>query len=348
MTDYERICDFQNLYRAHLNARKGKRGKNEVIQFEMRLSENLVRMSQALQNRSYRMRGYYHFIIYEPKQREIFAAYYPDRVMLHCVCDEVLTPLLERRLIYDNAACQKGKGTHFAIGRLTKFLREHYAGHGNMGYVLKCDVTKYFASIDHEVLKRQLKRMVKDPDVQSLLDQVIDSYETKEQPGRGLPLGNQSSQCFAIYYLDPLDRLIKEKLRVKHYIRYMEDFLLVQHDKEFLYHCLYQIRELVENTLNLKLNAKTQVFPLKNGIEFLGWRFYLTDAGKVVRKMKPQSKLRFKRRLKKLQRDYADGSIELEDVKACLASYKGHLMHGHTYRLKANAFRRFVLRRNSV
>ena len=347
MTDYEKICDFQNLYQAHLRARRGKRAQQEVAAFETNLSENLVKMSEALKKRAYQMSGYYHFTIYEPKQREIYAAYYPDRVMLHCVCDEVLMPLLERRLIYDNAACRKGKGNHFAIKRTTYFLREHYARYKNEGYILKCDIASYFASIDHEVLKHQLKRLAKDPDIRNLLYQVIDSYETEGRPGKGLPFGNQSSVCFAIYYLDPLDRLIKEKLRVKHYIRYMDDFLLIHHDKEFLQECLRQIRALLEDTLKLELNAKTQLFPIKNGVEFLGWRFYLTETGKVIRKMKQQSKLRFKRRLKKLQRDYENGSIELQDVKASLASYKGHLMHGHTYRLRANAFGHFVLRRNA-
>lgn len=125
VSDYERICDFQNLYKAHLRARQGKRNKQEVIQFEMKLAENLTRMSAALENRTYRMKGYYHFTIYEPKKREIYAAHYQDRVVLHCICDEVLNPILWKRLIYDNAACQKGKGTHFALDRFSLFLRKY-------------------------------------------------------------------------------------------------------------------------------------------------------------------------------------------------------------------------------
>lgn len=334
MTDYEKICDFCNLYLAHLEARKGKRGKTEVIRFENHLSENLTKMSWSLQNRSYQMHEYYHFTVHEPKKREIFAAHYSDRVMLHCVCDQVLAPLLERHLIYDNAACRIGKGSHFALDRFSLFFREHYRDHGAHGYALKCDVTQYFASIDHEVLKAALKRLLKDPDVLALLYHVIDSYETEGRPGRGLPLGNQSSQCFAIYYLDPLDRLIKERLRVKHYIRYMDDWILLHPDRAFLEHCLKEIRRMVEEKLNLKLNPKTQIFAIGEGVEFLGWRFFLTDTGKVIRKLRPSSKLRIQRRMKVLWKGYESGELEREAVRSSLMAYRGHLRHGDTYAMQ--------------
>jgi hypothetical protein len=345
VTDYEKICDFQNLYQAHLRARRGKRDKPEVIRFELNMASELSSMQRALEARSYKMHGYYHFIVHEPKRREIFAAYYPDRVLLHCVCSEVLIPVLQKRLIHDNAACQEGKGIHFAIRRFSGFMREHYKYHGAEGYVLKCDVSKYFASIDHGVLKRQLEKVMPDREIMALLAHYIDSYSTAGRPGKGLPLGNQSSQWFGIYHLDGVDRLIKEVLRVRHYVRYMDDLLLIHRDKAFLQDALHQIRGMVEDSLNLELNGKTQITPLRGGVEFMGWRFYLTDTGKVIRKLKTQSKLRFKRRLKKIQKDYAAGLLELEDVKHTLASYHGHLKHGHTYKLTSKAFREFVLKR---
>ena len=345
MTDYEKICDFQNLYKAHINSRKGKRKKTEIVKFEVNLARNLVIMHEQLLNKTYKMNGYYHFTIYEPKERDVFAAYYPDRVLLHCICDEVLTPLLQKRVIYDNVACQIGKGTHFAMTRLTKFMCEHYKTHGAQGYFLKCDVTKYFASIDHEILKKKLDKVLVDKDIKKLVFDFIESYETAGRPGVGLPLGNQSSQWFAVYYLDQADRFIKEKLRVKHYIRYMDDLLLIHHDKQFLVDALKQIRMVVEGELKLELNGKTQIFPIRNGVEFLGWRFYITETGKVVKTLKAQSKLRYKRRLKGLQKEYATGKIELENVKNAIASYKGHLMHGHTYKLKQKAMQNLILKK---
>lgn len=344
---YEKVYDFQNLYKAHLRSRRGKRGKTEVIRFELKLAENLARMSEELKNHSYQMSGYYHFTIYEPKQREIFAAYYRDRVLLHCICDEILAPAIGPRLIYDNAACQIGKGTHFALNRFSKFLREHYKMYGREGYVLKCDICKYFANIDHEVLKTKLKKVISDQDILNLLFLYIDSYETEEKPGKGLPLGNQSSQWFGIYYLDSLDRMIKEKLRIKHYVRYMDDCLLLHPDKEFLLACAAKISDMLKNDLHLELNRKTQIYSLHRGVEFLGWRFFLTDTGKVVRKLKKQSKTRMRRRLCRLQKDYAQGIIGLEDAHASFASYMGHLRHGNTYHLQTKICRDFVLRRGA-
>ena len=345
MTDYEKICDFQNLYKAHVISRRGKRHKAEVIEFELNLSSSLTRLKEQLDKRTYKMRGYYDFIIREPKERRIYASHYSDRVVQHCLCDEVLKPVIQKRLIHDNAACQPGKGTHFALNRLSGFIREHYKKNGANGYFLKCDISKYFASIDHAVLKENLVRIVKDEEVRNLLFLIIDSFASDGTPEKGLPLGNQTSQWFAIYYLDPVDRMIKERLRIKHYVRYMDDLILVHPDKAYLKKCLDQIRELAEGELKLKLNEKTQIFPLKNGVQFLGFHFYLSDSGKVIRKLKVQSKIRYKRRLVKLQKDYADGLIDLDKVKNVLASYKGHLMHGHTYKLKEKVMRDFVLKR---
>lgn len=345
MTDYEKICDFNNLYKAHCKARRTKRAKPEVLQFELKLSENLIRISRDLKAGTYKMQGYYHFKIYEPKERDVYASSYQDRVILHCVCDEVLMPLIQKRIIYDNVACQTGKGTSFAIKRLTYFYAQYYKKYKNEGYILKCDISKYFASIDHQALKEMIRKIVKDENVFNLLEMYIDSYETKGRHQCGLPLGNQSSQCFAIYYLNPLDRLIKEQLKIKYYIRYMDDFLLIHPDKGYLQECLIKIEQLVEGDLKLKLNEKTRIYHLKEGIEFLGWKFYLSKSGKVIRKMKPQSKKRFKRRLKKLQQEYEEGTVSLEDVRNSIASYKGHLRDGHTFRLRQEIFSQFNLTR---
>lgn len=347
MTDYEKICDFQSLYKAHLASRRCKRYKREVINFELNLAKNLTEIQSKLEKRTYKMNGYYNFKIYEPKERQVYAAFYADRVVQHCICDEVLCSILQPRLIYDNAACQIGKGTHFAMKRLTKFLSEYYKQHGAKGYVLKCDISKYFASIDHEVLKNKLEKVVADPDVKNLLFHFIDSYETPGQSGKGLPLGNQSSQWFSIYYLDSLDRLIKERLRVKYYVRYMDDCILIHENKDFLQTCLQEMQMLLENELKLQTNKKTQLFPIKNGVEFLGYRFFLTDTGKVIKKMRTASKKRFKRRLKKVENDYAQGAISLDDAQNTIASYKGHLKHGHTYRLRENVYKDFILVRKT-
>lgn len=346
MTHYESLCEFQNLYTAHKMARRGKQDKPDVISFELELGSNLWRLKNELEQRTYRAKPYYTFWVHDPKERKIDALHYADRVVQHSLCDNVLAPVLERRLIYDNAACRKSKGTHFALRRLTGFLVEHYKKHGAKGYVLKCDIAKYFDNIDHAVLKAKLKSAILDADILNLLYQIIDSYHP--DTGKGIPLGNQTSQWFALYYLDPVDRLIKEKLRIKHYTRYMDDFLLIHESKDYLNHCKCEIEALLHDKLHLSFNAKTQIFPIKNGAEYLGWRFYLTDTGKVIKRLRTSAKKRFKRRLKSLQSAYAAGETELSDIKRSLASYHGHLKHGHTYRLRKAVYGSFVLRRDST
>ena len=203
MTDFEKIWSFENLYRAHLRARLGKRHEAEVIDFERELSANLVCLSERIRNKTYRISGYYSFKVYDPKERDIHALHYRDRVVQHCICDDVLEPVLDKALIYDNCACRRNKGTHFSMDRLSGFMRDFYKKHGTEGYFLKIDIRKYFNSIDHDILKQILCRKICDTDVLELLYHIIDSYEFA--PNKGLPLGHQTSQWFAILHLDRID-----------------------------------------------------------------------------------------------------------------------------------------------
>ena len=346
MTDYEKIWSFQNLYNAHRVARLGKRDVKEVIDFELSLSKNLTRISDSLRNRSYKMSGYYSFYVHDPKERKIHALHYVDRVVQHCICDEVLAPTLDRKLIYDNAACRIGKGTHFAIERVNGFLQAHYNKYGADGFFLKCDILKFFDSIDHDILKRKLARVFSDKDVLTLLYQIIDSFEVTY--GKGLPMGNQTSQWFAIYYLDGFDRLIKEKLQIRYYSRYMDDCVLIHEDKQYLKDCLQQMTAYLQDELHLEFNEKTQIFPLRNGVDYLGWHIYLSETGKIIRKVKQQTKQRFKRKLRYMQHAYRKGQMDLPEIKQVLSSYRAHLSYGHSYKLQKKNLESFVLTKNPL
>lgn len=343
MDEYERIYCFENLYQAHKMARRGKQAKREVISYELRLSENLERLQYHLKKHTYQIRGYRKFLIHDPKRREIQALSYGDRIVQHSLCDNVLGPYLEKRLIYDNSACRKGKGTHFAISRLTAFLRKHYRQYGTNGYILKCDIKKYFNSVDHAVLKEKINRMALCEDVRWLLEMIVDSYEYEQ--GKGLPMGNQTSQWFALYYLDGLDRLVKEKLGIRYYSRYMDDMILIHPDKTYLKECLKEMKSYVESELKLEFNEKTQIHAVRQGVDYLGFHFYLTETGKVIRKLRQSGKKRLKRKLRHYRHAYAEGKIELEAVSRSVASYKGHLKHAHTYQLQKNIWNQFVLKR---
>jgi RNA-directed DNA polymerase len=336
--DYDKIYKFDNLYNAYIASRKGKRSTREVIQFEMNAGANLCKIQEKLMNGTYKLAGYYHFTIHDPKLREIYALHYQDRIVQHSLCDNVLAPFFESHLIYDNSACRKGKGTLFAMNRLNAFMHEHYRQYGKEGYFLKCDIRKFFDSIDHTLLKQRLEHIVDDERTMRMLCNIIDSYEVT--PGRGIPMGNQTSQWFALYYLDPLDRLIKEKLRIKHYTRYMDDCILISNSKETLNSALSEMRNLL-NLLHLEFNAKTQIFPISHGVEYLGWRFYLTDSGAVVRRLKKHSKIRWQHRLRKLQNDFDNGNIDLPKVNESVVSYQNHMSYGNTYNLYCRVMEKF-------
>lgn len=195
---------------------------------------------------------------------------------------------------------------------------------------MKCDISKYFYRINHDVLKSQLRRVIHDPDVLWLLDLIIDSTD-----GPGIPIGNHTSQWFAILYLSGMDHMIKERLGIKFYGRYMDDFYLIHPDKEYLLYCLEEIRKFLA-PLGLELNHKTAVFPLSQGIDFLGFRTYMTDSGKVVRKLRRESKNRIRRKLKKFRHLLDEGRITFETVVQSYSSWVGHAAHGNSYHLIRN------------
>ncbi len=312
---YDQIFSFKNLYKAHMKARRSKRHKCEVILYEMNLGENLTKLEKELINETYKIKGYYKFMINDPKLREIQALSYEDRIVQKALCDGFLSEYLERRLIYDNAACRKDKGTDFARERLKFFLRRYYKTYGNSGYVLKMDIRKYFDSIDHLILKDKFNK-VKDERIKELLYEIVDSYE--KTSNKGLPMGNQTSQWFALYYLDGVDRLIKENLRIEYYTRYMDDMILIHHNKEYLNYCLNEIK-LILNKLKLELNDKTEITPITHGIEYLGFRFYLLSTGKINLRLRSSSKRRIVNKYKKV---INNNKLSLEYKRQVDNSYK--------------------------
>lgn len=329
MDDFENIISFESLYKAHRRARLSKRHKKEVILFEAELSKNLWALHYDLKYGKYEVGGYHNFMIYDPKEREIQAIGYRDRIIQHSICDNYLTPLLNRHLIYDNAACRKNKGTSFAISRWRAFMSEYYKKNGTNGYFVKLDVKKYFPSINHDRLKEKLSKIVDDERILNLLFKIIDSYNREENIG--LPMGNQTSQCFALLYLDNVDRYIKEKMQVKYYVRYMDDMLLLIREKQKAKRCITDVnRLLTENCLIL--NPKSQMVAIKNGVDFLGWRFSYGKNGKIIQKVRPSTKKRILERtgFTAFQvRTHHKSKLKLSQVKA---SYIGHLKQGNTFK----------------
>ena len=274
------------------------------------------------------MSPYNTFEVYEPKRRVVMSNSYKDKVVQHSLCDNVLEPILTRSFIRDNYASQVGKGTHYGLDRLQEFMRRFYRKNGIDGWILKGDISKYFYSIRHDVLKTLIREKITDPDVLWLVDLIIDSTEGNV----GIPIGNQTSQLFALLYLDGLDHFVKEKLGIKYYGRYMDDFFLIHHDKAYLQECRKQIEAFVQ-ARGLSLNAKTNIFPLKHGVDFLGFHTYLTESGAVIRKVRRRSKNNMKRKLKKLAALHAAGRIDAKTVEQSYQSWRGHAEKGNSYHL---------------
>ena len=284
-----------------------------------------VQTAQEL--KTYELSEYHTFKVYEPKERDVMSNSFRDKVVQHSLCDNVLEILRKKNFLYDNYASQVGKGTDFGLNRLDGFMHKFYRQHGLEGWVLKCDIRKYFYSIPHEYLKRILEPYVPEEDVRWLLWYIIDSTADP-----GIPIGNQSSQLLAVLCLSPLDHFIKEKLGIKYYGRYMDDFYLIHEDKEYLKQCLKDIGMFLA-PMGMQLNQKTQIFPLKNGVDFLGFHIYLTETGKTVWKIRRRSKSNMSRKLKKFRKLLDRGLITMESIHQSYQSWKGHALRGNCHHL---------------
>ncbi|MDA0283861.1 MAG: reverse transcriptase/maturase family protein [Planctomycetota bacterium] len=334
------LTSFEHLLKSSEKAKRGKRFRSTVARYEFNLERELFALQAALRRKTYRPGQYRSFYIYEPKKRLISAAPYRDRIVHHALTS-ILEPIFEPTFISDSYACRKGKGTHAAVDRCQQFARR-------FRYVFKADIRRFFPSMDHDILKEQIARKIKDPDVLWLAGLIIDSSNPQEDvrhcfPGddlfthgerrRGIPIGNQTSQFFANVYLDPLDHFVKERLRFKGYVRYVDDFLLFSDDKRQLAEARERIVQFLVG-LRLKLHPrKNTIFPVKEGIRFLGYRVFPTH-----RLLVKENVWRFLRRVRRMQKDFSDGQTTLPEIKQRLMSWSGHARQADTHRLLTYLF----------
>lgn len=322
MTDFKKITNFENLYRAFRKSKKGNGHKISASKFNIHVLEGINLLKQSLENKTYAVSPYNEFKVYEPKERIVKAGSFKDKIVQHSLCDNVLLPLFQNEFIYDNYAGQIGKGTLCGLDRLSYHMQKFYNQYGMNGYILKCDISKFFYTISHNILKEIVGYHVLDRDVYWLCEQFIDSTE-----GLGIPLGNQVSQVFALLYLNGLDYFIKTELGIEYYGRYMDDFYLIHPDKEYLKYCLFAIQQYVES-LELTLNNKTQIIPFKNGIKFLGFHTYIID-GKTVRKIKNENRRNAGRKYRKMIKLVQEGKLSIEKFDESYSAWINHAKHGN-------------------
>ena len=328
MTDFEKVIDFHNMYRAYRRAKCGKGYKKSSARFNVVALDGVNTLIAQLKNKTYTIAKYNEFKVYEPKERIIQTTSFKDKVVQHSLCDNVIMPRLQKVFIHDNCAGQKGKGTLFGLDRLRDQMLDFHSKYGMNGYILKCDVTKYFYNIAHEQLKEIVAyHFGHDPDILWLCNLFIDSTE-----GNGIPLGNQINQGFALLYLDSMDKLIKYELGIEYYGRNMDDFWLIHPSKEYLKYCLEVIRAYLE-TLNLTLNGKTQIFPFKNGVNYLGFHTYVTAEGKAIRKLSNQKKRNAQKKYTRMAKLVAAGELPMEKFETSYKAHKAHRKHGNCYKM---------------
>lgn len=306
-------------------------------------------MLEELRTEAYQPGPYRTFYIHDPKKRMISAAPFRDRVVHHALCN-IIEPLFEPTFIYDTYANRKGKGTHAGIRRCQQFLRQYK-------YVLKADIRKYFPSIDHGILKGLIARKIKCSRTLALIGKIIDNSNSQESvpdyfPGddlftlskrrKGLPMGNLTSQFFANLYLSPFDHFAKEQLGFKGYVRYVDDFVCFDNDKSRLHQTKAEMQRFMASELRLLLHPqKSQVFPTKNGVTFLGQRVFTTH-----RRLKRENVQRFRKRLAIRLKDYEAGKISPELMECQLNSWLGHAKQADTFRLRKRIF--FHLRKQGL
>lgn len=310
------------------------------MKFTNHLEENLINIQNELICKTYSVGRYREFFVNEPKKRLIMALPFKDRVIQWAIY-QVLNPYFEKAFIRDSFACRVGKGTHKAVARLQYWLRYKHRRHEQF-YALKLDISKYFYRVDHTVLMDILRRRIGDEDLLWLLDVIVrcehtkfgiplgdHQFEADRIGGVGMPIGNLTSQMFANLYLNELDQYAKQKLRVRHYLRYMDDIVVLHQDKKYLWELKGQIDKFVVDHLHLQLNNKTMVRKASLGIEFVGFRVWPTH-----KKLRKKSALKMKRRLRYLQRAYGKGDVDMQQVNSSVQSYFGIMKHCDSHRLK--------------
>jgi len=297
-------CNYESLLRAYREVRKSKSNYYTFIDFERKLAVNLERILTSLINGTYEVKPYRTFEIYDPKQRTIHAPHLEDRIAQHSLMNAI-RQTIENRFISNTFACIKNRGTHQASNILLRYLK-NFKG---VGYFLKIDIKKFFYTIDHRILKAQVERIIKCKETTRLLFKFVNNVT-----GVGLPLGNVTSQLLANLALNPVDHFVKRVLRVKHYVRYMDDMVLLHSSKKFLKRCLENI-EIVISGLKLQTNNKTKICRLTEGIDFVGFRTWYNC--RLIRK---RSLKKFLRKLKR----YADVEV--------LQSYLAHAKHTNSYK----------------
>ena len=313
---YDNIISVENLLRAWLEFKRGKTKKSDVQEFERDLMSNIFILHTELMNKTYKHGTYEHFVINDPKRRDIHKASVRDRLVHHAI-HRVLYPYFDSKFIYDSYSCRVGKGTHRALYRFEAFSRQVSQNYNKQCWVLKCDIRKFFASIDHDILYCILEKHVIDRDVLWLIHDVVNSFNSGIT-GKGLPLGNLTSQLLVNIYMNEFDQYVKHELKEKYYLRYADDSVFLSRDKLYLEILRQKCAAFLLEKLSLMLHPdKVFLQTFASGVDFLGWVHFPHHC--ILR---ATSRRRMLRKI-----------VDSEGKVTSVTSYLGLLQHGNGFRL---------------
>jgi len=345
---YGNIYSYKNLELAFKKARLGKSAKSYVKEFEDNLENELNKLKDELETLRYKPRPHIKFIVRDPKTRKIHASAFRDRVIYHALCN-IIEPIFDKTFICDSYASRKNKGALKAVARFDQFKRKItqngqlvYNAYDNntKGYYLKADVKHYFETVDHEILLNIIKRKIKDEKVIWLIKQILENFNIEIQ-GRGMPLGNLTSQFFANIYLNELDYFVKNKLKAKYYIRYVDDFVILHRNKKVLQGYRIKIEKYLKY-LKLELHPdKTKIKPLRNGTTFLGYRIFYH-----YRLLRKSNIRKFEGNFKTKLDMYEEGLITYGHLIESLQGWFGYALWANTYKYRNKILKKIKVIKN--
>jgi RNA-directed DNA polymerase len=328
---FNQIINPENLFRSWDEFKRGKGKKIDVLEFEKDLEQHIFQLHRELRNKTYRHSHYVGFRICDPKLRNIHKATVRDRVLHHAIF-KILNGVFEPTFIPTSFSCRIGKGTHKGVDSVAEMLRKESSNNTRHCYALKCDIKKFFDTVDHTILRAMLEIKITDADTLWLLEEIIEGFVSSQSDlftRKGIPIGNLTSQLLANVYMNEFDQFMKKKLGVKHYARYTDDFVVVSKDRDYLQSLVPIVQQFLRETLALELHPeKVFIAKYSQGIDFLGYVIFPNH--KLLRK---RTEKRVVRKLKYRVGLHKQGTISKESLDQTLHSYMGILSHANTYRM---------------
>ncbi|MCX6785694.1 MAG: reverse transcriptase domain-containing protein [Candidatus Komeilibacteria bacterium] len=336
---FNEIISLENLFSAWDSFKKGKSSKPGIIRFGHDIEKNIFSLHNDLKQGKYDHGPYTAFNISDPKPRNIHKATIRDRVFHHAVFN-VLNPVFEKTFISNSFSCRINKGAHKGFGALEKMIGQESRNYRQPCFILKCDIRKFFATVNHDILFKIISRKIKDNNALKLIEIIINSFSSAESDRfnrKGLPLGNLTSQLFANIYLNELDRFVKNGLKIRRYARYTDDFVIISRDKNYLLAVMAKIKNYLLAKLKLELHPnKISIRKYCQGIDFLG---YIALPHYCL--LRTKTKKRIFKNLKQRIMEYKQEKISKKSVEQTLQSYLGVLSHASAYRLRQKLINQF-------